>query len=97
MSTKSFQYYRLDFSGRPGSECFPAEKKLKKARLCSVHDYGMVGGDLFRLVRSIRPLAEIEHILRKHKLPARVQSVLPEHRTIRDRTVAQEFTKARFR
>ena len=92
---KPFRYYHLNFSGRRGSEGYPAGKRLKKARLCSVHDYGMVGGDLFRLVRSVRSLEEIKRIVRKHNLPALVEQVSPDEKTIRNRTVAQEFTRRR--
>ncbi len=90
---KQFKYYSLDFSGPSGSENYPAERKLKAARLCAVHDYGMVGGDLYLLVRSVRPLQDIERIVRKHALPARVSPISGAHITIRDRTVAQEFTR----
>lgn len=94
---KPYKYYSFNFSGPPGHEGYPAHKVLKKARLCSVHDYGMIGGDLFRLVRSTRDYGEILRIVRSKKIPADVHEVSPESRTIRDRSVAKEFTRSRIK
>lgn len=91
---KPYNYYSFDFSGPPGTEGYPAAKVLKKAGLCSVHDYGMVGGDLFRLVRSTRSYAEVLNLVQAKRIPARVFKVSAEHRTIRDRTVAKEFRRS---